>query len=182
MRSRRLNGNPLGGVLSGIYQLDSGCPGYYNCAVYLSVRSPPMGRWMEVLRERPPAGEPYLTTRPDIIVDAIAPHPLIYVARYLGRTARANFPMLNRVYFESDAYVDEDLWLDATEASQLLDELRRLRQVCHYEQFIPGLDGRVVLSRWCGDDDLTAFEQHLVRIESLLQTAAENQFWIRLML
>jgi hypothetical protein len=141
-----------------------------------------MGRWMEVLRERPPAGEPYLTTRPDSIVDAVAPHPLIYAARYLGRAARTTFPMLNRVYFKSDAYVDEDLWLDAMETGQLLEELRRLRKVCHYEQFLPALDGRVLFSRWCGDDDPTAFEQHLDRIESLLQTATQNQFWIRLML
>ncbi len=49
-----------------------------------------MGRWMEVLRERPLADEPYLTTRPDIVIDAVAPHPLIYAARSLGRAARSN--------------------------------------------------------------------------------------------
>jgi hypothetical protein len=140
-----------------------------------------MGRWMEVLRERPPRGESYEETRPEIIFGEIAPHPLIYAAHHLGRAGRTAFPMLKYVYFASDAYVDEDLWLTASEATQVLDELRLLRQVCRYEHFIPGLEGRLLFSRWC-DDNPTIFNEHLNQIEYLLQIASQNQFWVRLML
>jgi hypothetical protein len=77
-------------------------------------------------------------------VREIAPHPLMHA---FGALCQANagkreviqksFPALEAVGLGSPRYTDEDLWLNADELGQLLEEIRRLRRVCRRGNIYP---------------------------------------------
>ncbi len=140
-----------------------------------------MGRWMEVVSEYPPPRNDE-GDYSDVVVDELAPHPLIYARSAMGRKAGAFFPELSRVWIHSGAYVDEDLWLSPAEVPPLLTELAELRQVCRYERFLPGVNGAMVYANWRDFEEEAVFEEHLDAIESLLARAAAEGLWVHLML
>jgi hypothetical protein len=144
---------------------------------------------MEIVQEQPPEGQRDHTAEYQrLIVAECAPHPLLYAFRAIRRGSRGGrmssdvFPMLGRVEGGSQWYVDEDLWLSPAEAVQLLDEFTRLRRVCRGEESMPGLDGRLVATRWRDVEAPAEFEQWLDVIEGLLWEAFEGGHWVRLML
>src|SRR5215468_10954255 len=96
-----------------------------------------MGRWMEVVRQRPADGQhDHGQVYEDLIVREIAPHPLMHA---FGALCQANpgkrevigefFPTLEAIGLGSPRYTGEDLWLSADQLGQLLEEFRRLRRV-----------------------------------------------------
>jgi len=137
-----------------------------------------MGRWMEVLEEKPPAGADGHAERRSLVVGEIAPHPLIGASGFLKSEHRAAFPALDRVRAGSGAYVDERLWLSSAEAEQLLTELRRVRRLCWREEFLAGLDGRRYYDLWRQGETSERFEEWLDGIEGLLAAASTCGRWI----
>ena len=139
-----------------------------------------MGRWLEVLRDRPPdSADGYTERRPSIVAE-IAPHPLLRAARCLGREHRKSFPALDLVREDSPAYIDEWLWLDERQAREVLAELRQIRRICRREAFLAGLDGRRYYDLWRDGDSPENFEAWLDRIEQAL--GAEGGRWVLLTL
>jgi hypothetical protein len=131
-----------------------------------------MGKWLEVLRDRPPEGaDGYAERRPSIVAE-IAPHPLLRAGRCLGREHRRVFPALDRIREDSPAYVDEWLWLDERQIGAVLEELRRVRRICRREEFLAGLDGRRYHDLWRDGDSPETFEAWLDRIEQVLGSEA----------
>ena len=139
-----------------------------------------MGKWLEVLRDRPAEGaDGYAERRPSIVAE-IAPHPLLRAAQRLGREHRKHFPALDLVREDSPAYVDEWLWLDERQVGEVLEELRRVRRICRREEFLAGLDGRKYFDLWRDGDPPEKFEAWLDRIEHAL--GAEGGRWVLLAL
>jgi hypothetical protein len=95
---------------------------------------------------------------------------------------REQFPMLEAVGLRSDRYVDEDLWLNAAEVEQLIDEFQRLRRVCRGEEFITHLDGPASYEAWRRLEQRQDFEAWLDDIEALLRKAVAFGYAVRLML
>jgi hypothetical protein len=144
---------------------------------------------MEVLPEQPPEAErQHGPGYERLVVGAIAPHPLMWAARAVqagGRAGRApapEFPLLDRVQESSPEYVDEDLWLPPADVLQLLHEFRRLRRLCHWQEFVPGFDGARAAMAWRRDQPAADFERLSDRIEELLGVAVAGASWVRLML
>jgi hypothetical protein len=90
--------------------------------------------------------------------------------------------LLVRVDVQSDAYVGEHLWLDASEAAELLEETRKLRRICRREEFIQGLHGDRVWDLWRRNDTSEAFDAWLDRVEHMLEMAVRHEHWVHLML
>src|SRR2546428_154727 len=115
-----------------------------------------MGRWMEIVREQPPEGQRYHDgVYQQLVAGEAAPYPLMHASRRVCQAnpgqrevVRKEFPTLEKVRVDSPQYVDEDLWLTSQEAGRLLEELRRLRRVCRWEEFIHGLDGQATYEQW----------------------------------
>jgi hypothetical protein len=141
-----------------------------------------MGKWMEVLKEKPPPGEDDLTRREPLIIGEIFPYPLMRAGQCLKRDWRSLFPTLARVRLRSPAYVGEWLWLDSREAERRLDELRRIRRLCHRQEFLEGFDGPRYYEFWRQDDAQERFEGWLDQIESLLASAVTGDCWVLLSL
>jgi hypothetical protein len=125
-----------------------------------------MGKWMEVLRERPPDTLEHSGRLPLILAE-IAPNPLMEAGCHLG-SYRSHFPMLDLVRRDSPAYVDEWLWLDRDSMDQLLAELRRIRRICRREEFLTGLDGPRYHELWRGNDLPETFEAWSDKLEAAL--------------
>lgn len=139
-----------------------------------------MGKWLEVLRERPPEGaDGYSERRPSIIAE-IAPHPLLRAGRCLGREHRKFFPQLELVREDSSDHVNKWLWLDKRQVEEVLDELRRVRRICRREEFVVGLDGGRYYELWRQGEPPEKFEAWLDRIEQALGTVGGR--WILLAL
>jgi hypothetical protein len=117
-----------------------------------------MGKWLEVLRERPPVGADGCRERRPHLVAEIASHPLLWAGRCLGRAHRGSFPMLDLARAGSTAYLDGGLWLDEFQKEQLLDELRRIRRIGRREEFLPGLDGHRYYDLWRRGESPERFE------------------------
>ena len=130
-----------------------------------------MGRWMEVLRERPPIEKGRESPEWVPLREGVAPHPLLNAAGAVRSPAEAHFPALYRVRLGSPEYEDEELWLSAAEAESLLADFRRLRAVCRRESFIPGLDGAEVYGRWRGAASASDFERQLDDLDADLALA-----------
>jgi hypothetical protein len=130
-----------------------------------------MGRWLELLRERPPLGADDYAQRRSLLIGEIAPHPLLWAALCLSRERRQLFPALDRVREDSTDYIDEKLWLDARQAGELLQELRRLRRTCQRQKFLTGMDGRRYYDLWRRGESPEQFEEWLDQIEALLAAA-----------
>lgn len=139
-----------------------------------------MGKWLEVLRDRPLAGADGYSQRRLLIVAEIAPHPLLEAGRWLGSENREFFPMLDLVRKRSPAYIDEWLWLDERQAKELLSELRRVRRICRREEFLTGLDGHRFYELWRDGESPEEFEGYVDRIEQALST--EGGRWVLLSL
>jgi len=139
-----------------------------------------MGWWMEIHRERITPDEN--GTYQPLVMGETAPHPLMYAARCLGRVNCARFPLLNMIRFDSEAYIDETIWLDADAATRLLDEVQRLQRVCRREEFISGLDGTRFAECWRDGESSDDFELRVDSIEALLTLAASNNYWVLLLL
>jgi hypothetical protein len=145
---------------------------------------------MELVREGPPQGQrQHDESYSSLVVGEIAPHPLIYAFQELCKAnpgkreiIREQFPMLESVGFRSDRYVDEDLWLNATEVERLIEEFQRLRRVCRREEFITHLDGPATYEAWRSSEQREEFEVWLDGIEALLRKAVASGYAIRLML
>jgi hypothetical protein len=135
-----------------------------------------MGRWLEVLSERPPADADGYAQRCPLIVAEITPHPLLGAGRCLPRAFRDRFPMLDLVREDSSAYVDEWLWLDAPQVEVLLGELRRVRRLCRREEFLAGMNARRFYDFWRQDESPEKCEAWLDRIERVLD--AEGGRWV----
>lgn len=148
-----------------------------------------MGRWMEVVREQPPVGERHHSSEYSrLVVGQIDPHPLVSARSALRPARRGDsrpievFPLLNRVWAGSSAYVDEDLWLASAEATNLSAEFVLLRRACARVEFVPGLDAEATWSAWRDGAPEADFNEWLDQIESLLRKALEGGWWLRLML
>jgi hypothetical protein len=148
-----------------------------------------VGRWMEVVRRQPPQGHRHHDQAyEELIVREIAPHPLMHA---FGAPCQANagkreviqksFPALEAVGLGSPRYTDEDLWLNADELGQLLEEIRRLRRVCRRGEYIPGIDGAASYETWRNSDRPEDFDSGLDRIEAILVDAHRSGYWVRLM-
>jgi hypothetical protein len=139
-----------------------------------------MGKWLEVLREKPPAeADGYFKRRPSIVAE-LAPHPLLWAGRCLSRAHRTLFPTLDLVRQDSTAYVDECLSLDELQTKELLRELRRVRRICRRQEFIAGLDGQRFYELWRNGETPEAFEAWLDTIENALDV--ESGRWVYLSL
>ena len=141
-----------------------------------------MGRWMEVVRERPPDAENFLERRRPLILGEIAPNPLIEATRRLPTEARSDFPFLDRTRIDSGAYDGEELWIDSIEAEGLLKDFRRFRQVCRFEAFVKGVKAENLVEHWRGGTDHQEFDRWLDKIEGLLDLAVRERAWVYLCL
>ena len=149
-----------------------------------------MGRWMELVRERPVEGrQQHDESYNRLVVGEIAPHPVVYAFQELCKAnpgkveiIREQFPMLEAVGLCSDRYVKEDLWLSAAEVEQLIDEFQRLRRVCRREEFITHLDGPASYEAWRRLGQREDFETWLDDIEALLRKAVAFGYAVRLTL
>ena len=145
---------------------------------------------MEVLRTQPPPGQRnHDESHERFVIGEIAPHPLMYAFDQLCRansgkreTIEKHFPLLAAVSLNSNRYLNEDLWLDATEVGRLVEEFRRLRRICRREEFIATLDGQTTYEAWCGVEPREDFEGWLDKIEALLTEATVSGYVVRLML
>ena len=140
-----------------------------------------MGRWMEILSKQPPKMAGW-KERSDIRLGEIAPTPLMYAAQAIRGATEQHFPHLYRIRFDSSVYQDEELWLNADEAADVLEELRYLRKLCRREAFIPGLDGTVIYERWRKSQEPSSFEHHLNEVERLLDEAVQRRGGVLLLL
>jgi hypothetical protein len=149
-----------------------------------------MGRWMEVVRAQPPQGQRcHDESYERLVVGEIAPHPLMYA---FGALCQANpgkrevirkcFPMLEAVGLNSNRYVDEDLWLDAVEVGQLIEEFQRLRRLCRRQECVTTLDGPTTYEAWRSSERREDFDRSLDEIEALLGKAVASGYAVRLML
>lgn len=142
-----------------------------------------MGRWMEVLRRRPPHGaESTSDEYQGDILGAITPHPLIHAYEHLPKDLREQFPMLKKIRLRSDAYVDECLLLSPEEVRRVEEEYYRLRRLVRGEEslYFSGrrFDGERFMTRWRGWGSAPDFEEHLRRIDRLLQQAVCENAWL----
>jgi hypothetical protein len=137
-----------------------------------------MGKWLEILRERPPETLDRSGRLPLILAE-ISPQPLMEAGRHLG-PHRPKFPMLDLVRQDSSAYVDEWLWLDREQMDALLAELRRVRLIGRREEFLTVFDGQRYYDLWRGSSAPEPFEVWLNRIEKVL--GAANGRWALLSL
>ena len=148
-----------------------------------------MGRWMQFVRRRPTQrqqGRDQIYE--DFVVREIAPHPLMHA---FGALCQANpgkrevirecFPTLEAIRPDSPGYTDEDLWLNADELGQLLEEFQRLRRVCRREEYITGIDGTASYEAWRKPDPRECFDSWLAKIEAMLVDACGSGYWVRLM-
>jgi hypothetical protein len=133
-----------------------------------------MGRWMEVLRERPAESDDY-DARAPLRLDELAPHPLLNAAHALRSASELRFPALHSVRLGSPEYEGEELWLSTTEAEAVLSDLRGLRALCRRESFVTGLDGVAVYERWKNTSAAADFERHLDGIETALALAVSER-------
>ena len=140
-----------------------------------------MGRWMEVLRRRPPPGAMLPDYRPDILGEAV-PYPLLDATRRMPKALRPQFPQLCRVQLRSEFYEDEEQFLSSREAGLLLEELLLLRRLCRREAFLPGFDAAKFYQFWRGLQDAGQFEASLNHVEDQLQLAVREGAWVRIML
>jgi hypothetical protein len=95
---------------------------------------------------------------------------------------RKCFPTLEAVGLNSPRYIDEDLWLNAEELGQLLEEFRRVRRVCRWEDCVTGIDGAASYEAWRKSDRPKDFDSWLDKIEAMLVDALGSGYWVRLML
>jgi hypothetical protein len=151
-------------------------------AGFVAPRNAPMGRWMEVVRERLPDAENFLERRRPLILGEIAPNPLMDATRCLPTEARWEFPFLDRTTIDSGAYDGEEMWIDCLGAEGLLKDFRRFRQVCRFETFVKGVTAEILVDRWRGGVDQQEFERWLDKIEGLLDLAVREQAWVYLSL
>jgi len=147
-----------------------------------------MGRWMEVVRQRPADGQhDHGHIYEDLIVREIAPHPLMHAFGALCQAnpgkrevIRESFPTLEAIALGSPRYSGEDLWLSADELGQLLEEFRRLRRVCRREEYLTGIDGAASYEAWRNSERSDEFDAWLDKIEALVVDARDSAYWVRL--
>lgn len=137
-----------------------------------------MGKWLGVFRER----LPFYSRQHEVLLGEAWPHYLIRASGYLPDEARELFPLLHRVRVGSEWYLGEDLWMFYLDVEWLLDDLRRLRRVCRFEEFIPGVDAQLFYERCRQDLEPDEFEQHLDHLESLLELTMREKCWLRISL
>ena len=138
-----------------------------------------MGRWMELLRERPAQDAEDYMDRLSLIVEECAPHPVMRAWRHLDRENRRQFPLLGLVYEGSDVYaLDERLWLESAQCLALLEELRRIRRACRREEYLRGLDGHQFYERWREGTSPVEFESCVDRVEKLIERAAREEYCV----
>lgn len=150
-----------------------------------------MGKWMEAVRERPANDRPTQQQiegecYPGLLLRAFE---AIWAGKRRDMDPSSHFPMLKRI--EDGPYVDEELWLTPDETVQVLDEFTRLRRICHEEEFLRELDGRVTAKHWyeraiwlicLGETAPAEFERELDEIEAVLWQALAGNCWLRIML
>ncbi|MDJ0597035.1 MAG: hypothetical protein QNJ72_44940 [Pleurocapsa sp. MO_226.B13] len=134
------------------------------------------------MTKRPSDEEPYFQKRAELIVGEISASPLIGAARLIGRNAKEQLPALHRLRWDSGNYDGEDLWLNPTEVDFLLQDFRRFRRVGVYEDFIHGLDAGQIQQLWERYNWQNDLEEWLDRIDTLLEQAVENGYWVHISL
>lgn len=135
---------------------------------------------MMVLRERLPV---YNRQQYDqLLLGEHWPGALLSATICLPDEARELFPLLHRVRRGSEWYVGEDLWMYYIDVEQLLYDFRQFRRVCRFEEFIPGVDARVLVDRWRQNDDPDDFERYLDQLESLFELTIREKCWLRIAL
>lgn len=140
-----------------------------------------MGRYLEVLKERPPEGATWEERRA-LSVKEVYPHAALELRRCLRGAGRAAFPMLWRVGYDSEEYVNESLWLDAEEAGTLLAEIQRVRRVCRREEFVHGIDGMALWEAWSTWREEGETDALLDEIEGALALAVGRGYVVHVML
>jgi len=141
-----------------------------------------MGKWLEVLTERPADDEPYLETKPEIIINEIAPNPLIGCAKLIAHKYKDELPALYQIRPHSTAYSNESLCLNSQEAKLVLDEFRRIRNVADHKDFINGISAERVQELWEEYNWNNEINEWLDKIEESLQLASEKGYWVRILL
>jgi hypothetical protein len=144
---------------------------------------------MQVVRGRPAQGQhDHDQIYEDLVVREIAPHPLMHAFGALclanpgkREVIRVCFPTLEAIRLGSPGYTDEDLWLNAHELGQLLEEFRRLRRVCRREEYITGIDGTASYEAWRKPGPSESFDSWLGKIEAMLVDACASGYWVRLL-
>ncbi len=102
-----------------------------------------MGKWMEVLNQKPPYEYPGWEEYEKLIVKELAPHPIIYCYVFLAKNLRNQFPYLKRLSINSGYYIEEEQLLNPKEVELLLKEFIFLRKLTHREVFIQGFDAKI---------------------------------------
>ena len=141
-----------------------------------------MGRWMELLRKKPPDPLSYSDREPLRVAEGW-PEGLLSAADFLPPEHRREFPWLCRVQKGSPDYDGEEMWLDPLEAGLLLEEFRRFRRLCHRREFIRGLDGVAMYEQWLTNrhsyhPEPDEFEAGLDFVGNCLQRAFDEGLWV----
>lgn len=141
-----------------------------------------MGRWLEIYRERLPDSYDEKEKKLNL-VEEYAPHLLLSPAKLLGRRGRKEFPFLTKISVAFGDYDGEELWLSPGEAAFLVKEIKHLLRICHYEEFIPGLEGNMLLTRWKqAHFNSPDFEKRLFHLIEAIEKAVEEQYWLLFLL
>lgn len=127
-----------------------------------------MGRWIE------------LKDHDGNVRDGTTPHPLLHCIRYLPKHTRNEFPVLTDLDLKSDKWNDEWQTLDKERAKRLKEELQRVRNITRFKEFIDGVDNKKFYEDWKKGEDETEFNQHLDRLEVLIQTAIEKGWMLKI--
>ena len=126
-----------------------------------------MGRWIE------------LKDKKGNVICETTPHPLLQCVRYLPKQVRSEFPILNDLDLHSGQWIDEVQTLNPTKAKDLKIELKRIRRLTQFDEFISGVDNQSFYDNWKDGEDEAEFNQHLDLVEHLIQIAIEKQLAIR---
>lgn len=130
-----------------------------------------MGRWMESLNTE------------GIVIDEIAPNPLIYCTKHLPKSVRESFPIINGLDLHSDKWKGELQVFKNNMLSELYTELIKLRKLTRMEEHVSGVDNEKFLNYWKGENgNETEFNNHLDSIENIIRKSIEQKLELRIYL
>lgn len=130
-----------------------------------------MGKWMEALNEQ---GE--------VVIETV-PYFLIYCSKHLPKQIKNEFPTLLSLDSKSTKWIDELQILSVNSSVTLNHELSRVRRILNFEEFIPKVDSKKILSYWTTDEyTLDDINEEIDFFMSFLHKAITLELEIRIYL